>query len=79
MVGELTPNQAFRRAVEIAGGQSALSRRIGKSQQAISDRLRAGDPLWPEHVLVVEEVTGISRHRLRPDVYGPEPAEGAAA
>ncbi len=31
-----------------------------------------------KHVLGVERVTGISRHNLRPDLYGPAPAEQAA-
>lgn len=32
-----------------------------------------------ERCLEVEAVTGISRHDLRPDVFGPAPAEGRAA
>ena len=30
-----------------------------------------------EHVLDVERLTGISRHELRPDIYGPTPQEAA--
>jgi len=29
------------------------------------------------HCLKIEEVTGISRHRLRPDVYGPLPSSAS--
>jgi DNA-binding transcriptional regulator YdaS (Cro superfamily) len=60
---------AFLQAVEFLGGQSATSRVVGKSQQAISSRIKARKPLWADKVLVVEERTGISRHRLRPDIY----------
>lgn len=33
----------------------------------------------PKHVLTVERVTGISRHVLRPDLYGPAPKKRRAA
>ncbi|WP_088368543.1 transcriptional regulator [Sphingomonas dokdonensis] len=72
-----TPNQALSDAVDAAGGQSALGRLLGTSQAAVWKWVRRGKPLPAEHVLKVEEATGISRHRLRPDVYGPEPTEGA--
>ncbi|UQS95269.1 C repressor [Pseudanabaena phage Pam5] len=32
-----------------------------------------------ERVLMVESLMGISRHDLRPDIYGPAKREGAAA
>lgn len=79
MVDTSTPNRAFETAVDHVGGQSALGRLIGRTQQAISRRLATGRVLWAEDVLTVERATGISRHRLRPDVYGPGPAEDAAA
>ena len=65
-------------AVRAAGSQSAFGRLVGKRQSTIREWLLT-DKVAPESVLKVEEVTGISRHRLRPDVYGPEPIEGAAA
>lgn len=74
-----SPNQALRDAVAAAGGQSALARLIGTSQAAVWKWVSRRKDLPAEHVLKVEEATGISRHRLRPDVYGPEPAEDAAA
>lgn len=33
----------------------------------------------PERVLAVENITGISRHDLRPDLYGPAPKKRARA
>jgi DNA-binding transcriptional regulator YdaS (Cro superfamily) len=53
------------------GSQSALARLIGISQPAVSGWVRKALPIPPEHVLTIEGATGISRHRLRPDVYGP--------
>ena len=69
-----TPTEA---AIEAAGGPSALSRQIGISAQAISQ----WDRVPPARVLDVERITGISRHDLRPDIYGPapHPQEGSAA
>ncbi|WP_334654382.1 transcriptional regulator [Sphingomonas panaciterrae] len=66
------------RAVREAGSQSAFGRLVGKRQSTIREWLMA-DKVPPESVLKVEEATGISRHLLRPDVYGPEPTREAAA
>jgi DNA-binding transcriptional regulator YdaS (Cro superfamily) len=74
MEGELTPNRAFQRAVELAGGQSAFGRLIGKAQTSVSDRLNSGKPIWHDKVLLTEEKTGVSRHDLRPDLYPRESA-----
>lgn len=67
---------AFRRAIEVAGGQVPFAALVGRTQGAISKRLKDGRPLQAEHVLVVEDATGISRHDLRPDIY---PREGGQA
>tara|TARA_B100001105_G_scaffold138962_1_gene111298 strand:+ start:433 stop:678 length:246 start_codon:yes stop_codon:yes gene_type:complete len=60
---------ALRRAVSCVGGQVAFARLIGRSQSAISKMLNDERPLPAEHVLAVEQATGISRHDLRPDIY----------
>jgi TorA maturation chaperone TorD len=53
-------------AITAAGGVGALARKIGIAQPSVSN--------WPrvpaERVLTVEEVTGVSRAVLRPDLYG---------
>jgi DNA-binding transcriptional regulator YdaS (Cro superfamily) len=68
------------RAISAAGSQAALSDRIGVSQQLISYWLRKGARGVPaEHVSAIEMATGISRHELRPDVFGAKPAEKASA
>ena len=56
-----------------AGGQTKLGEGLGKSQAHVWHWLNKGR-LPAEDVLKVEELTGISRHRLRPDIY---PREGA--
>ena len=63
---------AIQDAVAIAGSQSELARRIGVRQGYIWKWLRS-KKVPAERVLAVEAATGISRHTLRPDVFGPAP------
>lgn len=72
----LSPNEALRRAVAALGGQSAMARLLGISQPSVWYWVDKGKALPPEHVLAVEDATGISRHDLRPDIY---PREGDPA
>lgn len=52
----------------LAGGNTDLAKTLGQiSSQAVSQWLRVP----PERVLDVERATGLSRHLLRPDVFGP--------
>lgn len=67
---------AFERAVNAAGSRKALADKLGVSQPAISQwrRVPAG------RVIQIEALTGVSRHELRPDVFGPAPVmEGASS
>lgn len=51
-----------------------LARRIGVSKMAIS-LWRSRGRVSYRHVLAVERETGISRHVLRPDLYGEKPCQ----
>lgn len=78
---------ALREACEKAGGQTALSDLIGAPQSTLASwftRSKRGVPA--EYVLLIESVTNVPRHKLRPDLYSgnfidalpaPEPAEAA--
>jgi len=55
----------LRAAIEAAGGVSELARRVGISQPSVSN----WDKVPAERVLAVETATGVSRIRLRPDLY----------
>jgi len=56
------------RALDKAGGVAELARKIGIAQPSVSNWSRI-----PAHrILAVEAATGISRHELRPDLYGRE-------
>lgn len=62
-------------SVRRVGSQSAFARLVGKSQSSVHALMRDGKPLWAEAVLKIEAATGVSKHRLRPDIYGPEPTD----
>jgi DNA-binding transcriptional regulator YdaS (Cro superfamily) len=66
--------EALKRAVEKVGGQAKFARLIGVTAQAVSQ----WDEVPPLRVLMVERVSGVSRHELRPDLY-PLEIEGARA
>jgi DNA-binding transcriptional regulator YdaS (Cro superfamily) len=60
----------LERAIKIAGGQSALARKIGVTQSVIwfwLNQSKRGVPA--EFVLKIEQATGISRHEFRPDIW----------
>ena len=68
----LTRDSGLEKAIAAAGGVRALARLLGVSQPTISNWKRVP----AERVLSVEELTGVARHQLRPDIY-PEHDEGA--
>lgn len=58
--------KAVAEAVKGAGGVAALARKLGISQPAISQ----WDRVPVERVKAVSEITGMSPHQLRPDIFG---------
>ena len=60
-------------AIKAAGGASALSRHLKITPQAVLQWKNAP----ADRVLEIEKVTGVSRHDLRPDVFGPAPVAPA--
>ncbi len=60
--------QGVAEAIRKAGTGAALGRALNLSRQAVYQ----WDRIPSEHVIKVEEVTGVPRQRLRPDLY---PAE----
>lgn len=69
---------AIDRAIEAAGGTTALARGLGVQPPSIY----SWEKIPPRHVRRVSEITGIPRHELRPDLWdppaSPTPAEEAA-
>lgn len=56
------------RAIDGGGGLRPFAKAIGVSYQAVQKWRRSGIPA--ERVIKVEEVSGVSRFDLRPDLYG---------
>jgi DNA-binding transcriptional regulator YdaS (Cro superfamily) len=65
---------ALKKAVELAGGQTALARAVDAKQVNVWSWLNRSKKTPPEYVIPVEKATGISRHKLRPDIYPEETA-----
>lgn len=67
--------EALEIAIEKAGGQTALARKIGKTQGHICKWLER-KKVPANMAIPIEQATGVSRHDLRPDIY---PKEQVAA
>lgn len=68
----------IERAITIRGSQAKLAEAMGCSQQQISYLLKA-DRVTAEMAIAIDGATGgkVSRHDLRPDVFGPAKASAA--
>jgi DNA-binding transcriptional regulator YdaS (Cro superfamily) len=58
----------LKQAVAKAGGLRALARQLAISHAAITHWVQ----IPPEYVMRIEELTGVARSVLRPDIYPPE-------
>ncbi len=74
---KMTTQPALQKAIATLGGQVKLADAIQTSQQNVSNWLRTGK-VAPDKVILIEKVTGVSRHELRPDIYPPEESKKAA-
>jgi DNA-binding transcriptional regulator YdaS (Cro superfamily) len=70
-----SPVDALRAAVTQIGTQQAMATLLGVAQPSVWRWMRSKRGLPAEHVLKVEQATGISRHDLRPDLYPEEAAQ----
>lgn len=63
-------NELISEAIQKAGGAAALANSLGLQRTAVTNwKMRGRIPA--EHCRDIERITGISRHELRPDVFGP--------
>lgn len=70
----------IHRAIAHHGSQKKLADSMGCSQQQIAYLLKAKN-ISAEMAKKIDEATGgaVSRHDLRPDIFGAAPAKGRAA
>lgn len=70
-------------AIDAAGGVARLTERINeivpKARQLTVQAVSQWERVPGERCLDVEEVTGVSRHVLRPDIFGDPPKKGGKA
>lgn len=64
------------RAVEIVGGQEALAKEIGKSQQYVSFLINEAKAIKAEIAISIDRATAgqVSKAQLRPDIFEQESA-----
>lgn len=72
--------EALSRAIEAVGSQQALADALKIKSPSISGWRQAGR-VPVERCAAVEEATGgrVTRHELRPDVFGPAPSKAEEA
>lgn len=69
-------NLGVERAILLVGGQVALAKKLGVKQPAISYYLYQRCPA--EKAIAIEQLTGIGRDEIRPDLFNKiKPAKGA--
>lgn len=64
-------------AIARAGSQQALADALGIKSPSITEWRQRGR-IPAERCIAIEGLTGVSRHDLRPDVFGPAPDSEAA-
>lgn len=63
------PDEPLARVKELLGGNAGIATKLtGLTPQAVSQWKRVP----AARVLDVEKLTGVSRHELRPDIFGTE-------
>ena len=65
----LTRYEALKQCRDAAGSDSQLARDLGVPQPTMWRWLNQTKQLPAEYVLRAEELYGVSRHLLRPDIY----------
>ncbi len=61
--------------IKAGGGPSRIGRQLGLHHASVIEWRKAGQ-VPVAHVLKLEEITGIPRHQMRPDIYPPPAGAG---
>jgi DNA-binding transcriptional regulator YdaS (Cro superfamily) len=70
-------NSPIEKAIEALGGPTKAATALGLSNPSVILNWRKRGQVPADKVLAVEEASGISRHELRPDVFGTGKASAA--
>lgn len=66
------------RVIHDLGGVTKAASALGIGNPSVVANWRLRRRVPAERVLDIERVTGISRHELRPDIFGPSPEKEQA-
>ena len=66
---------ALKQAIEIVGTQAAFARALGVKPQHVWNWINRDEKAPADQVLAIEAAVGgkVTRHDLRPDIFGPAP------
>lgn len=64
-------SKLLRIALQRAGGMPAVAKALFITPQAV----QCWTKVPAKHVLILEAMSGVSRHLLRPDIFGPPPPQ----
>ncbi|QPB72675.1 helix-turn-helix domain-containing protein [Xylella fastidiosa] len=71
----MSQSKPIARAVEVLGSQKALADLLGIHPALVSQWVTSRRRVAPRYVLTIESATSISRHDLRPDIFGAAPTD----
>lgn len=74
-----TLSRPIDRVIEVLGGPSKTASAFNIDNPSVVMNWRNRGQVPFNRVIEAEALTGISRHDLRPDIFGPAPKQGAAA
>lgn len=69
----------IERVIDDLGGVTSAAKALGINNPSVIANWRTRNSVPAERVLDVEKLTGISRHELRPDIFGSAPSDGKAS
>lgn len=58
------------RILNVVGSQKTLAIELKITPQAVNEWVSSKRDIPPRHVLKIENLTGISRSEIRPDIFG---------
>lgn len=66
----LTPQEALKKAIQLAGGKTALARHLGVSTQVVDNWDRRCTPVPPQYAPAIERFlrAEVTADQLRPDL-----------
>lgn len=76
MTQKPTRYEALKEVAECFHSQQSMAEAFGVTQPTIWRWLNQSKQIPPEYVIKAEELTGVSRHYLRPDIYPLDMAPG---